>query len=212
MEGVGRKKSTVSCLCCLEMTVQIGELQPMQARVQGSVLVPDLGGAFTRLCFSSGRPTPSSHPHHPCRSLAQRVAAQHTYTRSSRHPSTLAFEGITPTMSRDPYHDFASDLKSSLSSARSLSQSYRQLLSSQASASSSSSGHATSSSEVDSAYDRLSDAIEGLRQDVEDVKQSVLVVERSGPERFGVTPEELNKRKGFVAECESEINVSHTPA
>ncbi|KAJ9478462.1 t-SNARE coiled-coil homology domain-containing protein [Pseudozyma hubeiensis] len=107
-------------------------------------------------------------------------------------------------MSRDPYHDFASDLKSSLSSARSLSQSYRQLVSrSQTHASSSSS--ATNSGDVESAHDRLSDAIEGLRQDVEDVKQSVLVVERSGPERFGVSPEELRSRKAFVSECEAEI-------
>ncbi|SPO22950.1 related to syntaxin family member TLG1 [Ustilago trichophora] len=105
-------------------------------------------------------------------------------------------------MSRDPYHDFATDLKSSLSSARSLSQSYRQLLSrSQASSSSST----QNTGEIESAYDRLSDAIEGLRQDVEDVKQSVLVVERSGPERFGVTPEELKSRKAFVAECEAEV-------
>ncbi|EST07466.1 Target SNARE coiled-coil domain protein [Kalmanozyma brasiliensis GHG001] len=107
-------------------------------------------------------------------------------------------------MSRDPYHDFASDLKSSLSSARSLSESYRQLIArttSQSQASSSSNSQA----EVESAHDRLSDAIEGLRQDVEDVKQSVLVVERSGPERFGVTPEELNNRKAFVAECEAEV-------
>ena len=124
------------------------------------------------------------------------------------HPSGLQ-EGRRNKMSRDPYHDFASDLKSSLSSARSLSQSYRQLLQS-----SSSTARASSSSggEVDSAYDRLSDAIEGLRQDVEDVKQSVLVVERSGPERFGVTPEELKRRKEFVAECEAEIDVSCVPS
>lgn len=110
-------------------------------------------------------------------------------------------------MSRDPYHDFASDLKNSLSSARSLSQSYQQLISSQASSSGPSTSNRHGSSEVDSAHDRLSDAIEGLRQDVEDVKQSVAVVERSGPERFGVTPEELQSRKAFVAECEAEIKV-----
>lgn len=109
-------------------------------------------------------------------------------------------------MSRDPYHDFASDLTSSLSSARSLSQTYRQLVS-QSQSSSSASWSAHNASELDSTYDRLSDAIEGLRQDVEDVKQSVLVVERSGPERFGVTPEELKKRKEFVAECEAEVKV-----
>lgn len=114
----------------------------------------------------------------------------------------------TYTMSRDPYHDFASDLKASLSSARSLSQSYQQLVTrstTHSHASSSSSLHTPG--EIQSAYDRLSDAIEGLRQDVEDVKQSVLVVERSGPERFGVTPEELQSRKAFVAECEAEVKV-----
>lgn len=99
-------------------------------------------------------------------------------------------------MSRDPYHDFANDLKASLSSARSLSHTYRSLLQSSSS---------PQNSEIDSAHDRLSDAIEGLRQDVEDVKQSVAVVEKSGPERFGVTPEELQKRRDFVRECEGEI-------
>lgn len=103
-------------------------------------------------------------------------------------------------MSRDPYHDFASDLKSSLSSARSLCQDYERQI-----------GRASSSrrgsADVGSAHDRLCDAIEGLRQDVEDVKQSVVVVERSGPERFGVSPEELSRRKKFVEECEIEIKV-----
>ncbi len=103
---------------------------------------------------------------------------------------------------------FASDLKSSLASARSLSESYRQLVARSAASSASGAGGSSSrrtSSEIDSAHDRLSDAIEGLRQDVEDVKQSVAVVERSGPERFGVTPDELRRRKAFVEECEAEI-------
>ncbi len=43
---------------------------------------------------------------------------------------------------------------------------------------------------------------------MEDVKQSVLVVERSGSERFGVTPDELENRKAFVQECEDEVKVS----
>jgi syntaxin 6 len=62
---------------------------------------------------------------------------------------------------------------------------------------------------VGSSYDRLSDAIEGLRQDVEDVKQSVSVVERSGPERFGVSAEELRDRKRFVDQCEAEVEVGY---
>ncbi|PWZ00789.1 hypothetical protein BCV70DRAFT_237118 [Testicularia cyperi] len=108
-------------------------------------------------------------------------------------------------MSRDPYHDFASDLKSSLSSARALSQLYQSLLSGSSSSVSGAGSSRRNSSELESAHDRLQDAIEGLRQDVEDVKQSVLVVERSGPERFGVSLEELRNRKKFVEECEAEI-------
>ncbi|KAN0061638.1 hypothetical protein ACQY0O_006564 [Thecaphora frezii] len=102
-------------------------------------------------------------------------------------------------MSRDPYHDFAADLRNSLSSARALSQTYLDLLSS------SSSSASRRSSDLQSAYDRLSDALEALRQDVEDVKQSVHVVERSGPERFGVTPDELQRRKQFTHQCERQI-------
>jgi len=41
-----------------------------------------------------------------------------------------------------------------------------------------------------------------------DVKQSVEVVERAGPERFGVDFTELNRRKKFVEECEREVEVS----
>ncbi|EPQ31759.1 uncharacterized protein PFL1_01091 [Pseudozyma flocculosa PF-1] len=112
-------------------------------------------------------------------------------------------------MSRDPYHDFAADLRTSLASARSLSQTYTQLLSSSSSSSSSSQssarGRPKRSDDLQSAHDRLADALEGLRQDVEDVKQSVQVVERSGPERFGVSPDELHSRKRFVRECEDEI-------
>ncbi|KAI3478420.1 hypothetical protein L1887_59627 [Cichorium endivia] len=92
--------------------------------------------------------------------------------------------------------------------AHSLNTTSEQLVARRAASSASGAGGSSSrrtSSEIDSAHDRLSDAIEGLRQDVEDVKQSVAVVERSGPERFGVTPDELRRRKAFVEECEAEI-------
>ncbi|KAE8212380.1 hypothetical protein CF327_g3985 [Tilletia walkeri] len=99
-------------------------------------------------------------------------------------------------MSRDPYHDFASDLRSSLTTARSLSQTYTSLLSTSPS---------SSSNAVQEAHDRLADAIEGLRQDVQDVRESVSIVQRAGAERFGVGVEELEGRVRFVRECEGEI-------
>ncbi|KAK0557510.1 hypothetical protein OC846_000498 [Tilletia horrida] len=105
-------------------------------------------------------------------------------------------------MSRDPYHDFASDLRNSLQSARTLSHNYTSLLSS---SSSSSSSPGAASGAIQEAHDRLADAIEGLRQDVQDVRESVAIVQRAGPERFGVGVEELEGRVKFVKDCEREI-------
>ncbi|CAD6930952.1 unnamed protein product [Tilletia controversa] len=100
-------------------------------------------------------------------------------------------------MSRDPYHDFASDLRTSLSTARALSQTYTSLLANPPSSSQNNS--------LQDAHDRLGDAIEGLRQDVQDVRESVAIVQRAGAERFGVGVEELEGRVRFVSECEAEI-------
>lgn len=160
---------------------------------------------------------PSGHMDISCiSSTVHRILDQHHHS-ACRHASSdhrlaslvqrpqVAGEGNTR-MSRDPYHDFASDLRASLSSARSLCQVYQDQIGQASSQSGSSSRRA--STDVGSAHDRLCDAIEGLRQDVEDVKQSVLVVERSGAERFGVSPDELVRRKKFVEECEAEIKVS----
>ncbi|PWN47583.1 hypothetical protein IE53DRAFT_243384 [Violaceomyces palustris] len=104
-------------------------------------------------------------------------------------------------MSRDPYHDFASDLRSNLESAHSLSQSYLSLLSS----SSSSTNSHLFEDDLRSAHDRLSDALQGLKEDLQDVQESVSVLQRSGPERFGVDPNELEARKRFVDECRQKI-------
>lgn len=102
-------------------------------------------------------------------------------------------------MSRDPYHDFASDLEKSLSSAKSISRRYLSLRSS-----------SSSSQALLTTKDELLDSIEGLKQDVQDVKQSVNVVEKAGPERFGVGWDELQRRKSFVDQCENDIEVSET--
>lgn len=102
-------------------------------------------------------------------------------------------------MATDPFHTFASTVRSSLAATRELSSTYTSLASS--------SSAAAGSSELITAQDRLNDALEALQQDVEDVRQSVAVVKRS-PERFGVDVGELRKREEFLRVCEAEVEVS----
>lgn len=92
-------------------------------------------------------------------------------------------------MSQDPFHTFASSVRSSLSSAQAL-------------LSQSPSSYADHDSLT--AQDRLADAIEALRSDLADVRQSVEVVQ-SNPQRFGVDEGELERRKGFLRECEEQM-------
>lgn len=105
-------------------------------------------------------------------------------------------------MASDPFHTFAASVRSSLTSARTLSQSYRE-----AAASSASSSSSRSSIDLIPLRDRLEDAIEALRSDLDDVRQSVQVVQKS-PERFGVDEGELRQRQRFLNECEKEMEVS----
>lgn len=100
-------------------------------------------------------------------------------------------------MATDPFHTFASSVRSSLSSAQTLSRSYLDIVAS----------HSPSSSQVITAHDRLADAIEALKADIDDVQQSVAVVRRS-PERFQVSPQELASREALLAECQRELEVS----
>lgn len=119
-------------------------------------------------------------------------------------PSTrrhLSGRSLYPTtMATDPFHTFASTVRSSLAATRELSSTYTSLAFSSSSA-------AAGSSELITAQDRLNDALEALQQDVEDVRQSIAVVKRS-PERFGVDVGELRKREEFLRVCEAEVEVS----
>lgn len=104
-------------------------------------------------------------------------------------------------MATDPYHTFASELRSSLVSAQALAQTYTRALSR---------GGGAGAAQRDaqrSAHDDLLDALEALQSDVQDVRASVAVVSKS-PERFGLSAGELEERKRFVRECDEEIEVS----
>lgn len=100
-------------------------------------------------------------------------------------------------MATDPYHNFAADLQSSLSAARQLAQHYGGLKRRHGGA-----------EEMKETYARLQDSLEALENDIGDVRESVQMVEARGPERFGVEPAELARRKAFVRDCEQEMAVS----
>jgi Tfp pilus assembly protein PilW len=134
-------------------------------------------------------------------------------------------------MATDPYHTFAADLRASLDTARQLSRRYKSLqtqkreLQSSSSGSPPSYGYTTSASssgtsssslsslaavesQIQSTYTELQDHLETLENDVNDVQESVDMLEKRGPELFGVDSTELRKRKSFVESCSEEITVS----
>lgn len=87
-------------------------------------------------------------------------------------------------MPSDPYEAFVRDIQSAFSAARSLSD----------------------VSERDaSAHAEFVTLLRTLREDIADVRQTVDVVEQSGPERFGLAAQELERRKAFVHTSEREL-------
>ncbi|UZJ53837.1 hypothetical protein CBS101457_003157 [Exobasidium rhododendri] len=113
-------------------------------------------------------------------------------------------------MATDPYHTFAADLRGSLDTARQLSRRYKTLQSQRrgkvsSSSSASSSSLAESDNQLKSAYTELQDHLETLENDINDVQESVDMLERRGPELFGIDSTELDKRKRFVDSCTEEV-------
>lgn len=120
-------------------------------------------------------------------------------------------------MATDPYHTFAADLRSSLESARQLSHRYTTLQQQKKEQRISSSSSTSSSSlasplgidnEIREVYTNLQDQLENLENDINDVQESVEMLERRGPELFGVDSAELGRRKRFVQNCTDEVRVS----
>ncbi len=101
-------------------------------------------------------------------------------------------------MSHDPYHDFAKDLRADLETAHELAQRYADIRQNRL---------RHTEAEITSARDKLQDALEGLSSDLGDIKQSVDVVSRV-PRRFGLDETEIDERRGFVRDCEMQIEVS----
>ena len=89
-------------------------------------------------------------------------------------------------MPRDPFHDYEQDIRQALLKAKNL------------------------ANKVDSdpdAKSSLKSTIDSLNQDLQDVKESIRIVEQSDAARFGIDPSELQRRHTFVRESEATIQV-----
>lgn len=54
---------------------------------------------------------------------------------------------------------------------------------------------------------QLNATLSALESDVDELEESIHVVEQGGSRRFGIEESELDRRKAFVQEIQSEINV-----
>ncbi len=107
--------------------------------------------------------------------------------------------GTPPTLTC--YHaDDPSELEANLSSTHSLLTSYDRIASSSTS---------FSSPAVLEARDELRGTLSLLEADLEDLEESVRVVEETG-ERWGIEEDEVRRRRGFVERVKGEVQVSHT--
>ncbi|EIW68729.1 hypothetical protein TREMEDRAFT_31927, partial [Tremella mesenterica DSM 1558] len=97
-------------------------------------------------------------------------------------------------MSRDPYVDVKREIESSLSSLQPLTNQFDRL----------------SSQPSTSAYievrDQVRETLALLEADLEDLDESVRVVEATG-ERWGIGEEEVRRRRGFVEKVKREVDV-----
>jgi chromosome segregation ATPase len=119
-------------------------------------------------------------------------------------------------MATDPYHTFAADLRSSLDQARQLSQRYQALQVQRNREAKSSSTYPQSPSnyrdnvdtQLHDTYNQLQEQLETIENDINDVQESVEMLEKRGPALFNVDSAELGRRKRFVQSCTDEVRVS----
>lgn len=62
--------------------------------------------------------------------------------------------------------------------------------------------------QVQETFNELQDQLETLDNDINDVQESVDMLEKRGPALFGVDDAELSRRKRFVQSCGEKVRVS----
>ncbi|RSH90290.1 hypothetical protein EHS25_001624 [Saitozyma podzolica] len=97
-------------------------------------------------------------------------------------------------MSRDPYIDVKREVEQTLSATHNLLASYERIASTSSS----------TSSAVSEARDELRGTLALLEADLEDLDESVRVVESTG-DRWGIAPDEVSRRRGFVERVKKEV-------
>ncbi|KIR29702.1 hypothetical protein I307_01027 [Cryptococcus deuterogattii 99/473] len=97
-------------------------------------------------------------------------------------------------MAADPYIDLKREVEASLSTIHSLTQNHPDIFSK------------SSSSETIQAQDELRGTLSMLETDVEDLEESVRVVEDMG-ERWGLGANEVRKRRDFVQRVKREVEM-----
>jgi len=98
-------------------------------------------------------------------------------------------------MSTDPYHVVKDEIQSTLQAAESLLSSYRRIRSTAR----------EDSEELNYAKSELKATLSALEADLEDLEDSVRVVEEAGPQRFGLENAELQSRRRYVQQVRRQL-------
>ncbi|KAI5121705.1 hypothetical protein M0805_002098 [Coniferiporia weirii] len=106
-------------------------------------------------------------------------------------------------MSEDPYHVVQAEMQGTLASAGTLLSSFRRIHG--MAASSSGRGGADEGEEVSYARSELKATLSALEADLEDLEESVRVVETTGPRYFGLDDSEVQSRRRYVREVRQEL-------
>ncbi|EPQ52214.1 hypothetical protein GLOTRDRAFT_80431 [Gloeophyllum trabeum ATCC 11539] len=98
-------------------------------------------------------------------------------------------------MSTDPYHAVQQEVSASLSTAETLRASYQRIRSTAS----------QGSEELEWARNELKATLAALEADLEDLEESVKIVERTGARMFGIEESELMERRQYVDRVRREI-------
>lgn len=98
-------------------------------------------------------------------------------------------------MATDPYHEVQSEIQGTLQSATALLSSYRRIRSTAR----------DDSEELGYARSELKATLSALEADLDDLEESVKVVEDAGARLFGLADAEVNNRRRFVSQVRHEL-------
>ncbi|EJC99292.1 uncharacterized protein FOMMEDRAFT_148802 [Fomitiporia mediterranea MF3/22] len=103
----------------------------------------------------------------------------------------------------DPYHEVQREMQGTLANAGTLLSSFRRI---QSIGQAKSNGRGEESEELSYARSELKATLSTLEADLEDLEESVRVVENSGPKSFGLDDSEVQRRRRYVREVRQELD------